>query len=71
MACLGRIWVDFKAKAWEASEPIILFVALCSSWKLVVGEGLELAMVERTPPVQECRCEVRTHGRNIGGRGGQ
>lgn len=47
----------------------ILFVTLRSIWKLVVEEGSELAMSERTPQVQECLCEGHTHRRYLGHRG--
>lgn len=71
MRSLGCGWMDFKAEVWVDSEPVILFVALCSVWKLIVEEVVELAMAERTPHVQDCRCEGHTHGKNLGGKGGE
>ena len=54
MTSLGRGWMDFKAGVWVKTEPVILFAALCSVWKIVVEEGVELAMVERIPHVPKC-----------------
>lgn len=67
IASLGRSWMDFKAWVWVDSEPIIMLFALRSVWKIVVEEGEEMAMAERTHHVQECRHEGLTHWQNVGG----
>ena len=44
---------------------LLLYAEVRSSF----GEGVEMAMAERNPHVQECRREVHTHEQNLGGRG--
>ena len=55
--------------AWSIFVLVTWLFALCKIWKLVVAEGVEIAMADRGHLGQECQCARLLHGQNIGGRG--